>query len=188
VFNLQEGREKQVVLNLDEISARCRGWDQPAAAPAGYLLWDFWGREMVETDGHELRLPMPEKSCRVFALRKRLARPQLLGTSGHFSQGALETSGVTWDARRQRLSGRVRGNGGDPTTLYFRAPPGLQLSAGTLDGQPEPVHPLTTTVLALDVGALDRPAPFALSFEGDVPEAEEERPFVAGPAARIIVE
>jgi hypothetical protein len=120
----------------------------------------------------------------LFALRAALGRPQLLGTNGHFSCGLVETRDIQWDAATQTLSGHARGNGGDPTTLYFHVPAGVssieayckETVAET--GMPQP-H-----VLALQVPATDQFLPWSLRFEGrwGVPTT---RPSQAGPAATV---
>ena len=118
VFEFQGQRPGQeITLNLDEIAARSRSWDQaPQESPATWLLWDFWQQRLTKVNGPRLTLPVPAKSCGVYALRADLGRPQLVGTSGHFSQGTLETKDFKWDGKAASLTGRVRGNGGEQTT------------------------------------------------------------------------
>ena len=134
VFDVQGDGPRHVRLNLDEVAARCRGWDKPKTVPQDYLLWDFWQQKLVKSQREKLELPLRAKSCYLFALRPKLGRPQLLGTSGHFSQGVVETSDIVWDAEKGQLRGNVRGNGGDPSTLFFHVPDGMQFSNATLDG------------------------------------------------------
>jgi hypothetical protein len=187
VFEFQGQRPgQQIVLNLDEIAARSRSWDQiPLESPAAWLLWDFWQQRLTRVDGPALTIPVPAKSCGVFALRPDLGRPQLLATSGHFSQGTLETRNLKWDAPAGILSGKVRGNGGDPTTLFFHLPAGMECTSAAVDYSPVPPKIIAPNVLALAVpAARDEPVRFDLRFTG-TPGKPATRPFAAGLAGEV---
>jgi len=138
VFDVQGDGPRHVRLNLDEVAARCRGWNKPKSAPQDYLLWDFWQQKLVKSQREKLALPLRAKSCYLFSLRPKLGRPQLLGTSGHFSQGVVETSNIVWDADKGELRGNVQGNGGDPSTLFFHVPDRMQLRTATRPATAEP--------------------------------------------------
>lgn len=190
VFEFQgRHRNQKMAINLDEVAARSRSWrDQPAEAPATWLLWDFWKQKLHTVDGATLTIPVPAKSCSVFALRPRTGRPQLLGTSGHFSQGVLETRDVRWNDRHRRLTGKARGNGGDPTTLFFYLPEGMQCTFASVDyeaAEPETVEPHVVAIPVPKTGT--ETVHFELRFTGKAakPGARE---FVSGPVARILPE
>ena len=186
VFELAGERQGQARLNLDEISARCRGWDKPQQAPGQYLVWDFWEQRLLDSRGAELTIPMPSKSGRLFALRARLPRAQLLSTSGHFSQGWLETSDIRWEASTSTLGGKVRGNGGQSTTLYFHVPDGMRLTEARLANQPHKTSAPQSDVVALEVPATTEPLEFRLVFSGQSAENTASRPFERGKAATPI--
>ncbi len=182
VFDVLGDGQRHVRLNLDEVAARCRGWGKPVTVPKNYLLWDFWEETLTESQGEKLELPLRAKSCYLFALRPKLGRPQLLGATGHFSQGVIETQDVAWNATAKQLQGNVRGNGGDPTTLFFHVPETMQPAGATLDGTEVTIERPAPGVVALDVPALAEPAPFVLTFSG-TPTELQSRPFVPGRAA-----
>ena len=187
VFEFQGKRAGQsITLNLDEVAARSRSWDQsPAESPAAWLLWDFWQQRLTRVSGPLLKIPVPERSCNVYALRPDLGRPQLLGTSGHFSQGVMETHDFKWDARQHRLTARVRGNGGDPTTLFFHLPDGMKCNAATLGFAPAKPDHVGPNVLAIDVPAVHGdPLMLDLVFAGDAAKPAS-RPFAAGPVGEV---
>ena len=171
-----------VRLNLDEIVARARGWKKPDTVAADYVLWDFWNERLLRSDAERLDVALGPKSGRIFALRPRLGRPQLLGTRGHFSQGVLETEAIRWDAARKVLTGKAHGNGGDPTTLFFLVPDTMRLVHARLGGHR--VEPLQKEagVLAIAVPATHEPLDFSLHFEGLGTEVTV-RPFVVGRCA-----
>lgn len=172
-----------LVLNLDEISARCRGWQKPATAPGQYLIWDFWNRKLVPAKGWQLTMPAPSKSGSLFALRPRLPRPQLLATSGHFSQGMLETAEIQWNAKAATLSGKARGNGFLATTLYFHVPEGMKLASAKIGEQAAQTSAPEPNVIALEVPGSAEFAPFSLTFSGTSCERSARRPFQKGRAA-----
>lgn len=182
LFDVEGDGPRHVRLNLDEVAARCRGWDRPKTVPHDYLLWDFWQEKLVESQREKIELPLLAGSCHLFALRPKRGRPQLVGTSGHFSQGVVETSDVVWDAEKGQLRGNVQGNGGDPSTLFFHVPEGMRLSSATLHDAVANARQPEAHVLAVDVPALAEPVPLVLSFSGSPGEAKP-RPFVPGRAA-----
>ncbi len=186
IFELQGKRAGQkITVNLDEAAARSQSWTQkPAQSPARYLVWDFWAGKLTVVDGASLTLDAPEKSCCVLSVRADLGRPQLVGTSGHFSQGALEVSGVKWNARAGRLEGRVRGNGGEATTLYFHIPAGMKCAAVSVNYNQLPVTLAEPEVLAVAVPAIaGGPAPFELHFAGATTKPQT-RGFAGGPVGK----
>jgi hypothetical protein len=187
VFEFQGQRPDQlIVLNLDEIAARSRSWDQtPPTSPVNWLLWDFWQQRLTQVAGPLLTIPIPSKSCSVFALRPDLGRPQLLGTGGHFSQGTLETQNFKWEAREGSLTGKARGNGGDPTTLFFHVPDGMECTAAAVDYAPVVPKLLAPNVLALGIpAARDEAVRLELRFAGSAGKPAT-RPFAAGPAGEV---
>jgi alpha-galactosidase len=188
VFELQGKHAGQkITVNLDEAAARSRSWTQkPAQSPARYLVWDFWRAKLTAVDGANLTMDLPDKSCRVLSVRPDLGRPQLLGTSGHFSQGLLEVSGVNWNARAGRLTGNVRGNGPDATTLFFHIPPGMKCDATSVNHKEQAViHAEPGAVVSLNVPPTpDGPVPFELHFTGQAGKAET-RAFAGGAVATI---
>ena len=185
VFDLKGGPAQQIELNLDEISARCHSWtDRPEHVPAKYLLWDFWNEKLLQSDAARLTIPKPSKTGRIFALRPYFGRPQLLGTSGHFSCGIVETESIVWNEKEQTLTGRVRGNGGDETTLYFYTPSGMKLTSATLDGRPVDSRSPEENVTALDIPAFNELTDFTLLFSG-TSRVPATRSFEQGRAATL---
>ena len=185
VFDLKGSDPRQLELNLDEISARCRGWDvRPRTAPADYLLWDFWNEKLVRSHGARLTVAKPQKTCRVFALRPDLGRPQLLGSSGHFSCGVVETDEIVWNATTAILSGLARGNGGDETTLYFHVPASIQLQKATWNGRTIETSCPESCVLALRIPAGNQFLKWQLQFRGQS-ESLPARSFRSSRAASL---
>lgn len=182
VFDLESDEATKVTLNLDEVMRRIRGWQPSEEAPAQYLLWDFWEKKLLTSDEHRLDVTVDPRSCRLFALRPNQGHPQLLGTSGHFSMGFIETDALAWDANQRSLAGQVQGNGGDPTQLYFYVPDGFALRKTTLDGGPVN-STLAHNVLTVQVPATDQMRPFRLEFSAGETHTAVTRPFTPGTIA-----
>lgn len=187
VFEFQGNRKGQkITLNLDEVVSRSRGWKHQAGeAPSHWLLWDFWQMELTTITGHAMTIDVPEKSCHVYSLRPYLGRPQLIGTTGHFSQGVLEVKGVKWDAREQHITGKVKGNGGDPTQMVFHVPKSMQCVDVYVNYVKQNPNMAQPGVLMVDVGAVGGEAvPFELRFAGKVEQPKSRKP-VSEPVGRV---
>ena len=182
VFDVQGDGQRNVRLNLDEIDAQSRGWEKPAKVAQNYLLWDFWEQKLITSEDEKLELPLRAKSCYLFSLRPDLGRPQLLGTSGHFSQGVVETENIKWNADKKELRGKVQGNGGDPSTLFFHVPTGMQLKGATFNGKKIATTSPQSGVIAIKLPALDKMTPLSLNFTGKCVEPKM-RAFVPGRTA-----
>jgi hypothetical protein len=181
IFNLKDENPETIELNLDEISARCYDWyDRPQTAPDSYLLWDFWAQKLFRSEGPILKIDKPLKDCHIFALRAEQARPQLLGSSGHFSCGVVETKNISWNAETMTLSGKARGNGGDPTTLFFHVPDGTKLRQATFRNHAARTTEIAPHVLTLDIPAGNDFYRFKLIFEGLLNTPKPTRKFKTG--------
>ena len=185
LFHFDEAYDSTVRLNLDEISARTKSFtEKPRTAPAHWLVWDFWNERLHESDGAVLALPVPSRTGQVFALRAAAGRPQLLGTRGHWSMDALEVPECNWSAEKKTLSGRARGNAGDPTALFVHVPEGWKLQGANVDGKATKAV-VEKAVARIDIPTAEEPLPFAVTFTSTSVAKEKERPFAAGPAAKV---
>lgn len=179
IFDLDGAGKRNVKLNLDEIYSSSTDWEKRDGMPSKYLLWDFWNEELIASDQHELDIPMPNKSSQLFALRKYKGVPQLMGTNGHFSMGAIEVKDTTWDATSGILSGQAKGNGGDPTTLFFYVPDGFEMGSTKIDGSEKKGIKVNNKILTLNIPENESFVSFTLKFKGK-PVPLSERDFVKG--------
>jgi hypothetical protein len=87
--------------------------------PQGTQLvgFDYWAKQFVPAFSGPQEFKLPAGSCKVFALRKKLDRPQLLGTSRHISQGLVDVIDVKWDEQKRVLRGTSRVVAEDPYEL-----------------------------------------------------------------------
>ncbi len=92
-----------------------------------YLVYDYWNREYLGEIGHTFHLSLRPYASKVFAVRKKLGRPQLVSTSRHLSQGAYDLLTVTWDDEKKILSGISRVVAGEPYEMVVYVPEGLRI-------------------------------------------------------------
>ncbi len=69
-----------------------------------WQVFEFWEqRYLGEHEGSIALRDVPAHGVRLLALRKALQRPQLLGTTLHYSMGGCEVADTRWNARRREL-------------------------------------------------------------------------------------
>ncbi|MDO4547835.1 MAG: alpha-galactosidase [Clostridia bacterium] len=92
-----------------------------------YLLFDYWNGEYMGEVGEGFRLTLDPCASRVICVRRKTGIPQIISTTRHISQGALELSDVSYDRERRVLSGTADVVPGDDYAIYVYAPAGLRL-------------------------------------------------------------
>ncbi len=67
-------------------------------------IFEFWRQEYMGLAEKTLLVKtLRPHSCRLFAVRPKCDHPRLIGTSMHFTQGAVELRDVTWNAAQNEL-------------------------------------------------------------------------------------
>jgi hypothetical protein len=90
-----------------------------------YLVYEFWSKKLVPVSRTSFRAPAGDKGAtQVFAIREKLAHPQLLSTSRHISQGAVEISESEWNDGTVTLQGVSKLVAGEPYEITLHLPPG----------------------------------------------------------------
>jgi hypothetical protein len=82
-----------------------------------YVAFDYWANRLLPPFQGRLRLSVPKQSCRIFAVRPALDRPQVISTSRHITQGVVDILDEKWDDATGTLSGQSQVVGGDPYEL-----------------------------------------------------------------------
>jgi len=92
----------------------------PAAAgldpDAVYDAFDFWGNKPI-SGLRDWSFELPGRSCLVLALKPRSKSPQIVSTSRHVTQGAVDLVSEKWDPPTGTLSGTSRVVAGSPYEL-----------------------------------------------------------------------
>jgi alpha-galactosidase len=108
-----------------------------ALPPGRWHVFDFWEYRYHGVHERELLLErVPAHGVRLLALRKAIDRPQIVGSTFHYSMGGREIDRVRFDARRRTLIVDllpVARRGGE---LFVYAPRGYRLVDALLDGAP----------------------------------------------------
>jgi alpha-galactosidase len=108
------------------------------ALPHGrWHAFEFWeGRYYgVHADGLVLS-GVPAHGARLLALRRALGRPQLLGTTFHYSMGGREINSTRWDGRRRTLRIGLRPVAKQRGEVFVIAPGSYRFAEALLDGKP----------------------------------------------------
>lgn len=101
---------------------------------AEYLVYEYWTRSPIVASKESFLTPaQKKKEVRVYCIRKKLDRPQILSTSRHITQGGVDLVDVEWNDGV--LSGRSRVVGKDPYTLVLHVPAGKVVEA-EMGGKP----------------------------------------------------
>lgn len=101
VFNLDE-KPGSVVLNLGQLGLE---------HDKDYLLYDFFSEKLLgEVKGLGtldlmVKVPLPATDVRVLKVVEKQARPFVLSTDMHLTQGGVELPEVSWDEKTLTLSG-----------------------------------------------------------------------------------
>ncbi len=121
------------VFNWDDRRRRLR-----VPLPEGeHHVFDFWTGRYFGAASQEANLGLvPPHGCRLLALRRALDRPQLLSTTFHFTQGALEVEDCSWDEGAGRLAITLRPMPKKGGEVLVVAPAAYRWTAATADGIP----------------------------------------------------
>jgi hypothetical protein len=104
-------------------------------ANADYLVYEFWTGQFLGIKRGKLELPEAQPmELRSYSLRQLEDHPQIVSTSRHLSQGAVDLVSVDWDGHR--LSGKSQVITGDRYELAIHFPAGYQLKSAKINGQP----------------------------------------------------
>ncbi|MDD4019247.1 MAG: hypothetical protein PHV28_15040 [Kiritimatiellae bacterium] len=90
--------------------------------PAEYLVFDFWNKHYMGSFRETVPIRLRAHATRVLSVRRKLNRPQIVSTSRHISQGAMEIQSITWDNDRHILSGISSAVASEPYELFIHIP------------------------------------------------------------------
>ncbi|HEX5049842.1 MAG TPA: glycoside hydrolase family 36 protein [Gammaproteobacteria bacterium] len=87
-----------------------------------YLAFDFWKQRFAGEVTQELRARVDAGSVTLLALHAAAGRPQLLSTSRHVAQGAIEIEDLRWDESARSLRGVSAGPPGSAHDVFVHVP------------------------------------------------------------------
>lgn len=116
LFNMAE-RPNERILSMEEIELE---------PEEDYLVYDFWRQQFLGRVKNNLKLDFRPHESRVLAVRPVTGRPQVVSTSRHVSQGAVDILKCTWNEADLTLSGTSSVVKNDPYRVTFYAPDGYR--------------------------------------------------------------
>ena len=100
-----------------------------------YSVFEFWSKKYVgDFKGKFTAKAVDPKDVAVYAIRKTLNRPQILSTSRHISQGAVDLYNVAWHEQALKLSGTSHIIRKDRYSIYVRVPEGYEVKNAVVSG------------------------------------------------------
>ena len=87
-----------------------------------YLAFDFWKQRFIGEVTNELSVKVEPGSVTLLALHAATGKPQLLSTSRHVTQGAIEIEDVQWNETERTLSGISTGPPGSAHDVFVYIP------------------------------------------------------------------
>jgi hypothetical protein len=96
-----------------------------AAAGARFSAYDVWGETPMADVQQALAATIQPHSTLVVALRPSASRPQIIGSTRHIVQGAIDITDERWDAVSRTLHAKSGSLDGRPYTVTIAVPRGL---------------------------------------------------------------
>ena len=128
-----------------------------------YVVYEFWTDHMLGVRNETFRIPaLTAMGLASYAIRERTGRPQLVSTSRHLTQGAVEVEAMQWQA--ETLSGLSRLVADDRYTLVLHVPQEYRVESATFDGEPAAVEVYRQTVRVSTLPAQTRSSSWELVF------------------------
>jgi len=102
--------------------------------PSGtYSVFEFWSKKYLGDFKESFTTKsLDPKDVATYSIRKTLSRPQILSTSRHISQGAVDLQAVSWNGKS--LSGTSRVVRNDTYSIYVRLPDGYVVKSASFGG------------------------------------------------------
>ena len=93
---------------------------------ATFDTYDVWRDAPVADVKGSLTLTLEPRTARTVAIRSATARPQVIGTTRHVVQGAVDVAEETWDPTTRTLKARSTNLDGRAYTVTIAVPKGLR--------------------------------------------------------------
>ena len=120
-----------------------------------YLVFDFIDQKFLGCVSDRLKLELQPNESRILCIRQKLSRPQILSTSRHISQGAVEISEVQWDEMQGTLYVSCKVLEYEPYILTVYIPQGYTFLQGNCSTWTVEKEVLTVSVLPEKTGVME---------------------------------
>jgi Melibiase/Beta-galactosidase jelly roll domain len=100
---------------------------------AKFAAYDVWADKPLADVGETLSTRVDPRSSLTVALRPALARPQVIGTTRHVVQGAIDMAEERWDAAARTLYGKSTQLDGQRYAVTIAVPKGMRATTCKAD-------------------------------------------------------
>lgn len=145
-----------------------------------HAVYSFWDGQFLGVHGDVLTIEVPPMDSAVLRITPVDSHPQVISTSRHITQGAIDLVSLAWNGKTNRLSGQSEVVAGDAYRLSVYLPDGYTFAALSLPaGCTRAVAPVNSQLLTVDITSRkSRRVTWELSFWrrhlGGVPVANGE--------------
>ncbi len=91
-----------------------------------YFIYDYWENRLIGETDKSVTISLCSCETKILCIRKKLDRPQILSSSRHITQGAVDFKRVQWDETNLSLSGISSVVVGDPYEVVLYVPDGYR--------------------------------------------------------------
>jgi len=99
-----------------------------------YTVYDYWNDQLHGLAQGQLNVQVPPGSVRLLGFRLYENRPLLVASTTHFTQGALETTALEWDAAKRELRGETKAIPDTDYGLRILVPESFAVSEAAVSG------------------------------------------------------
>jgi hypothetical protein len=113
-------------------------------------VWNFWEEEYEGITEQQVDVVgLKPHTCKLLAIRPESETPEILSTTMHFTQGAIELSNFEWDESRKELSVTITRTTRKPEAIFFVFGAGWIPETALLDGDQIKLEMVAPEVIAV---------------------------------------
>ena len=116
-----------------------------------YFAYEFWEQDYFGEVRNGIKLNLKPRSSQVVSFRKKLDRPQIIGTDRHILQGAVELKNVEWNAKSKQISGKLLGAREHLFNIIIHIPDGFKFQKAIVEGKEVSVENLSKNIISIPV-------------------------------------
>ena len=91
-----------------------------------YLVFEYWSQEFIGILSEGFVVQLKPFESKVFSVRKKIERPQIVSTNRHLTQGVCDLTNVFWSSDTQKLSGKSKIIKDRLYKIYIHCPEGFE--------------------------------------------------------------
>jgi hypothetical protein len=130
-----------------------------------YFAFEFWEQDYFGEVSNNIKLDLKPRSSQVVSFRKKLDRPQIIGTDRHILQGAVELENIEWDTKSKQISGKLLGAREHLFNVIVHVPEGYKVGKVIVEGKEVSAVNMSKNLISIpvDFGSV-KAANFSVQF------------------------